>query len=69
MLTIVILVFFGNKIGNLYIIQLIACIFAIFSTNIKNIKIKKDSLFWLLAGFITIVTIFTSKNKVVQCQL
>ena len=64
--TTVILVFFGNKIGNLNIIKAIACILAIFSINIKNIKIKKDSFFWILAGIVTIFTIFTSQNREVS---
>ncbi len=59
----VMLIFFNGKLGNLYIIQAVSCGLAIMTCNISKLKIKKDSLIWILAGIVSMLSIAISKQK------
>ena len=57
------MIFFGAYIGNLYILQFIALAFAILSLNLKQIKIKSDTILWIILCIILIMSSAYSINK------
>ena len=60
---IAIMIFFGSMITNLYILQAISCGLAILSTSMKNLKIKKDTILWILVCLVTVFSLLISQNK------
>lgn len=58
----IILIFFGSYIANLYIIQAVALAVAILSCDLSKIKIKKDTIIWLIFGIILIGSIAISMD-------
>ena len=59
----VLMIFFGAYIGNLYILQGIALFFAVLSTDLKKIKIRADTIIWLILCMILIMSICYSINR------
>lgn len=57
------MIFFGSYITNLYYLQAIACGLAILSGYKKKLKIKQDTIMWLLACLISIFSIAISEDK------
>lgn len=57
------MIFFGAYIGNLYLLQGIALIFAVLSINFKELKIKTDTILWLILCMILIMSIGYSINR------
>lgn len=58
----IILIFFGSYIANLYIIQAVALAVAILACDLSKIKIKKDTIIWLIFGVILIGSISISMD-------
>lgn len=65
----VLMIFFGAYIGNLYIIQFIALGCTILSSNLKKIKIKLDTLAWILVGVIAILSVGYSIEKSISIEI
>ena len=65
----VLMIFFGAYIGNLYILQMVALTFAVLSTNLKEVKIKTDTILWLLVCMILIMSVCYSINKQESIEL
>lgn len=59
----VLMIFFGAYLGNLYILQVIALGFAILSSNLEKIKIKPDTIIWLIACLIFGFSVIYSMDK------
>ena len=59
----VLMIFFGVYIGNLYILQFIALAFAILSLNPKKIKIKSDTILWIILCIILIMSTVYSISR------
>lgn len=59
----VLMIFFGAYIGNLYILQFIALAFAILSLNLKKIKIKSDTILWIILCIILIMSTVYSISR------
>lgn len=65
----VLMIFFGAYIGNLYILQIVALTFAVLSTNLKEVKIKTDTILWLLVCMILIMSVCYSINRQESIEL
>lgn len=65
----IVLIFFGSYITNLYILQIIALLLAIVPCSIGNLKIKKDTIIWIIASLVTIISIIYSTDKQVSIKV
>mgnify|MGYP004506457005 FL=1 len=59
----VLMIFFGAYIGNLYVLQGIALFFAVLSVDFKNIKIKPDTMTWIVLCMVIVMSVSYSINK------
>lgn len=59
----VLMIFFGAYLGNLYILQFIAFSFAVLSSDLRKIKMKPDTIFWLIVCIIFVFSVIYSIDK------
>ena len=64
----VILIFFGSYIGNLYILQIIPLALVIIPYNVGKLKVGKDTVIWIMASLISVLSIIYSVNRQATIQ-